>query len=472
MALAGRRPGLTIVMGLRSSASLARYKPPSLRFPVTSAVGFPGPVHRVRLRNGLDVILAPDVHSPTVSCWLWHHVGSVNEHPGITGVSHWVEHMMFQGSPHYRKGEIDRAIFAIGGTSNAFTDNDFTAYFATVPKEHLVVPLRIEADRLVDARMDSKDADRERAVILSEREGNENRPEFRVEEELHALAFRHHPYRWDPLGFAGDMARMPTAAVTEYYHRFYGPRNAVLVLTGGFDVRSTLAIVREKFGGIAAGGASTRVPSIEPPIRGPRRGDLRGPGSTALVEVGWPAPSLSDPRAAAAILLDQLLGGETSLFSPQPFWSRASEHPNSRLYRKLVRSGLAVRASSEYRPRLYPGLFTLEAQAAPNVPIARVEDVFRSDLRRFVLDGPSTREWADSRAIIARGARLAYEGSTRSGFRLGYFGINGNLRRERQLLDQVLRVDRATARAEAARLFSDDSSVTVRYEPTGGTPGE
>ena len=433
-----------------------------------SSTGFPGRVYRQRLANGLDVILAPDPQSPTVSSWVWYHVGSVNEHPGITGVSHWVEHMMFQGSPHYRKGEIDRAIFAIGGTSNAFTDNDFTAYFATVPKEHWAVPLRIESDRMVDARMEPKDSNRERVVILSEREGNENRPEFRVEEELHALAFRHHPYRWDPLGFAGDMAHMPTSAVADYYHRFYGPRNGLLVLTGGFDASAALRQIRSRFGRIESRGDPTRVSDAEPAIRGSRRGHLRGPGSTPLVEVGWRAPAFGDRRAAATMLLDQLLGGETSLFSPQPFWSRSTEHPNSLLYRKLVRAGLAVRASSDYRPRLYPGLFTLEAQAASRVAIETVEDALRAEVRRLRREGPSPAEWADARTIIARGAQLAYEGSTRSGFRLGFFGINGPLSRERELLRQVLRVSRSEARLEAERLFSEESSVTVRYEPTGG----
>jgi zinc protease len=450
--------------------SVARYKRGQLPPRVLPSIGFPGRLQRRRLPNGLDVILAPDSRSPTVSCWVWYHVGSVNEHPGITGVSHWVEHMMFQGSPHYRKGEIDRAIFAIGGASNAFTDNDFTAYFATVPKEHWEVPLRIESDRMVDARMEAKDSERERVVILSEREGNENRPEFRVEEELHALAFRQFPYRWDPLGFAGDMAHMPTSAVAEYYHRFYGPKNALLVLTGGFDPSLAIRQIRSRFGQIANGAASTDVSGSEPPIRGPRRGHLRGPGSTPLVEIGWRAPAFDDRRAAAAMILDQLLGGETALFSPQPFWSRSTEHPNSRLYRRLVRAGLAVRASSDYRPRVYPGLFTLEAQAASRVAIETVEDALRAEVLQLRKEGPGPAEWADARAIIARGARLAYEGSTRAGFRLGFFGINGPLGRERELLRQVLRVTRAEARAEAERLFSEESSVTVRYEPSGGHP--
>ncbi|MCI4353459.1 MAG: insulinase family protein [Thermoplasmata archaeon] len=432
-----------------------------------ASVGFPGSLQRVRLRNGLDVILAVDRRSPTVSVWVWYRVGSVNEHPGITGVSHWVEHMMFQGSPHFRKGEIDRAIFSVGGTSNAFTDNDFTAYFATVPKEHFEIPLRIELDRMVGARLDAGDSDRERDVILSEREGNENRPEFRVEEELHALAFRRHPYGWDPLGTVGDMARMPTSAVADYYHRYYGPRNALLVVAGGFEPRSTLGWIRNRFGRVRRVGSPTLVDAKEPAIRGPRRSQLAGPGSTPIVVIGWPAPAFSDPKAATALLLDQVLGGETSLFSPQPFWSRSSEHPNARLYRILVRTGLAVRASSDYRPRRYPGLFTLHAQASPRILIERVEEALQEEIRRLRREGPSSSEWADARAIIARGARLAYEGSTRAGFRLGFFGANGALARERVLLQQVLRVSRAEARKEARRLFSVESSVTVRYEPEG-----
>jgi zinc protease len=456
----------------RSTTPLDRYKPPPLPPRVPASVGFPGRVRRLRAPNGLDVILAPDPNSPTVSCWVWYHVGSVNEHPGITGVSHWVEHMMFQGSPHYRKGEIDRAIFAIGGTSNAFTDNDFTAYFATVPRQHWEVPLQIESDRMVSARMDPKDSDRERAVILSEREGNENRPEFRVEEELHALAFRQHPYRWDPLGFAGDMAHMPTAEVANYYHRYYGPRNALLVLTGGFDSGAAWRSILRRFGPIPSGGASTQVQATEPKIRGARRGHLHGPGSTPILEIGWPAPAFDDDRSAAVMLLDQILGGESSLFSPQPFWSRSIEHPDSRLYRALVRVGLAVRASSDYRPRLYPGLMTVEAQAAPQVSVDRVEEALRSEIRRLRQGGPTVREWSDARAIMARGARMAYEGSTRSGFRLGFFGINGSLRREGEMLRRALGVRRSELRSEADRLFSDEASVTVRFEPTGSPRGE
>ncbi|HKV89644.1 MAG TPA: pitrilysin family protein, partial [Thermoplasmata archaeon] len=187
---------------------------------------------RFRLSNGLDTILAPDPASPTASVWVWYRVGSKNEWPGVTGASHWVEHMLFQGSPHYAKGAIDRAVIEAGGTLNAFTDTDFTAYFATVPRERLGIPLSIEADRMTRALLADKEVERERTVIRSEREGDENWPEYRAEEELYQLGFRHHPYRWDPLGRREDIRSLTPAQLREYYHRFYGPKNAVLVVSG------------------------------------------------------------------------------------------------------------------------------------------------------------------------------------------------------------------------------------------------
>ena len=146
-----------------------------------SVAGVPRPpVTRFTLPNGLGVVLAPIPASPTASVWVWYRVGSKNERPGITGASHWVEHMLFEGSPRYAKGEMDRAVVSVGGELNAFTDTDFTAYLTTVPREHLDVPLDIESDRMTRALISDEEVARERTVIHSEREGAENWPEFRV----------------------------------------------------------------------------------------------------------------------------------------------------------------------------------------------------------------------------------------------------------------------------------------------------
>ena len=250
-------------------------------------------VHSFRLPNGLRVLLAPLDGSPTASVWVWYRVGSKNEHPGITGASHWVEHMLFEGSPRYPKGAIDLAVIRVGGELNAFTDSDFTAYFTTVPREHLSVPLDIESDRMTRALITDREVERERTIIHSEREGAENWPEFRVEEEAYALAFRVHPYRWDALGQREDIVRLTPEELREYYQRYLRTRNATLVVAGGFDVRKVAAEVRRKFSRLPASGEEVTVREVEP-ASGERRAELQGPGTTPYLQVGWRAPALDD----------------------------------------------------------------------------------------------------------------------------------------------------------------------------------
>jgi zinc protease len=414
------------------------------------------------------VILAPDPNAPTASVWVWYRVGSKNEWPGVTGASHWVEHMLFQGSPKYGKGAIDRAVVEAGGTLNAFTDTDFTAYFTTVPRDRLAIPLDIEADRMTRASLADAEVERERTVIRSEREGDENWPEYRVDEELYLLGFRHHPYRWDPLGRPEDILSLTPEQLRSYYRRFYGPRNAILVVAGGFDAGPVARDIRRRFGRLPATGDDPTVREREPEPRGERSAILRGPGTTPLVNLGWRAPAVDDPRTPAAVALDVLLGGETRLFSSGASWGRASEHPSARLYQGLVDTGIAVRATSEFRPRMHPSLFTVAIQAAPGVSFERIEAAVDREVRRLADDGPTARELHDVRTKVRRGSELAYEGASRAGFRLGYFATLGGEGFESQLLRQVLRVRSGEIQKRASELFRPERRITVRYAPTGG----
>ncbi len=432
------------------------------------------PTRTFRLPNGLTVMLAPEARSPTASVWVWYRVGSVNEQPGITGASHWVEHMLFEGSPRYGKGEIDRAVIRVGGTLNAFTDTDFTAYYTTVPREHLEVPLDIESDRMTRALITDAEVARERTVIFSEREGNENWPEFRVEEELYQLAFREHPYRWDALGRRADIERMSAEELRGYYRRFYGPRNAILVIAGGFAPAPVAAEVRRRFGSLPALGDPVGVRSVEPPIRGERRSELSGPGTTPYLQVGFPAPALEDPKTPSTIMLDAILGGETRLFATGSVWGRSSEHPASRLYRGLVDTGLAVRATSEWRARRYPSLFTVQAQATEHVGLDRLETAVLRLLERFADEGPRPAELEEIRVRIRRASALAYEGASRTGFRLGYFSVLQGPALEDEIFRALLRVRPREVRDRARELFAPERRLVVRYTPVhkgGGADG-
>jgi len=437
----------------------------------------PGGVRRPRVKsfvlsNGLRVLLAPVGSSPTVSVWVWYRVGSKNEHPGITGASHWVEHMLFEGSPHFPKGQVERSVLMVGGEINAFTDTDFTAYFTTVPKEHLSLPLDIESDRMTRAAITDEEVARERTVIHSEREGNENWPEFRVEEELFQLAFRVHPYRWEVLGRRRDIEQMTAEQLREYYRRFYGPKNAVLVVVGGFDARSTEQEVRRKFSHLPAWGDDVTVQDVEPPPSGERRSVLRGPGTTPYLQIGWRSPPLNDPRTPALLVVDTILGGESRVFSAGVGWRGRREHPTARLYRTLVEKGLAVRATSGWSPRVYPSLFTVQAQAAPGVALDRLEEGVERAVERLRRDGPTAREMADVKTRVRRGAALSYEGSTSTGFRIGYFSTLHSLDLEDELYDRLLRVSARAVRDAARTFLTTDARAVVRYEPTRGPSDE
>jgi zinc protease len=424
------------------------------------------------LSNGLRVVLAPLKDSPTASVWVWYQVGSKNEHPGITGASHWVEHMLFEGSPRYPKGAIDRAIIQVGGELNAFTDTDFTAYFSTVPRDHLSIPLDIESDRMTRALLEDAEVERERTVIHSEREGNENWPEFRVEEEVYQLAFRVHPYRWDALGRREDIEHLTPAELRTYYQRFYGTRNAALIVAGGFEPRSTAAEIRRRFSQLPPTGADVTVGDPEPAALGERRAELTGPGTTPYLQMAWRSPALDDPSTPATMLVDTILGGENRLFSAGSGWGRAGEHPSARLCRGLLETGMAVRATSEWRPRVYPGLFTIQAQATRGVSLDRLEPAIDRIVQRLCKEGPTALEMRDAQIRIRRGAALAYEGASRTGFRLGYFSMLHSPEFEDQLYARLLAVKGREVRDRARDLFRTETRVVVRYEPTGGAPDE
>ncbi|MGI0131202.1 MAG: M16 family metallopeptidase [Thermoplasmata archaeon] len=430
------------------------------------------PVDQFQLSNGLRVVLAAHPASPTASVWVWYRVGSKNEHPGITGASHWVEHMLFQGSPRYAKGAIDRAVVSVGGELNAFTDSDFTAYFSTVPRDRLDVPLDIESDRMTRALISDTEVERERTVIHSEREGNENWPEFRVEEELYQLGFRVHSYRWEVLGRRTDIQRLTPGELRDYYHHFYGTRNAVLVVAGGFDRRAVARDIRRRFSRLPASGGDVHVGDVEPAPRGERRAELSGPGTTPYLQIGWRSPALHDPETPATMVLDTILGGETRLFSAGAGWGRAGEHPAARLYRALVDTGLAVRATSEWRPREFPSLFTVQVQAAKRVSLDRLEAAVDRVIARLVRTGPTRTEMDDLRAKIRRGARLAYEGASRIGFRLGYFSVLRSIEFEDEIFGALLRVTANQVRERARSLFAAEARVVVRYTPVGGTDAD
>ena len=181
------------------------------------------------LPNGLTV-LTREVHTaPIATCWIWYKVGGRNERVGISGISHWCEHMLFKGTPTMPKGAFDATIARNGGTFNGFTWIDYTAYYETLPADRLDLGMAIEADRMVNSMFDPAEVASERTVIISEREGNENSPTFWLDEELRSTAFKVHPYRNGVIGWKSDLRAMTREDLYTHYKTYYAPNNAVLV---------------------------------------------------------------------------------------------------------------------------------------------------------------------------------------------------------------------------------------------------
>src|SRR5574341_526043 len=252
-------------------------------------------IKEAHLDNGLMVLLAPVRTAPVATFWLWYRVGSRNEVPGRTGISHWVEHMMFKGTPSLGKGEIMHLINRNGGVDNAFTWTDFTAYFETLPSDRIDLALRIESDRMVNSLFEPAEVTSERTVIISEREGAENEPRFWLGEEVQAAAFKVHPYHHDTIGWKSDLMTITRDDLYDHYKTHYAPNNAIVVAAGDFDPDGMFKKIEDAFGKIPRGREIPPMKIVEPPQEGERRVTVRRPGPTSYFHAAFHAPKAGDP---------------------------------------------------------------------------------------------------------------------------------------------------------------------------------
>jgi len=371
------------------------------------------------LDNGLTVLLLQNRRAPVTTFWVWYRVGSRNEVPGITGIAHWAEHMLFKGSEAFPKGQIDKLIARNGGMQNGFTWLDFTTFFETLPADRADLALRIEADRMAKALFDADEVALERSVIISERQGAENEPVFLLSEEVSAAAFRVHPYHHETIGDMCDLERISHEQLWHHYQTYYGPNNAIAVAVGDFDATQMLARIEETFGPIPARSDPPPVNRPEPPQRGERRVTLVGAGTTSYLQVAYRAPAASDPDFFPLAVLTTVLTGASgmNLFASSP------PNRSSRLYRALVETGLAANVSGSLAAMLDPYLYNIVATVRAGQTPAQVEAALDEQMDR-VLTEPISAEELES-AVKRTKAEFAYssESVTNQGYWLGYSSV-------------------------------------------------
>jgi zinc protease len=339
------------------------------------------------LPNGLKVLLVEDHRSPIVTIQVWYRVGSRNETPGATGLSHLLEHMMFKGTPAYGPRTYATLIEQAGGRDNAFTTQDHTAYFVNIAADKADLVLELEADRMRHLLLNPKDVDSERQVVMEERRTRtEDDPEGFLGEEVSALAFKAHPYRGPIIGWMEDLKRITVDELRAYYRTHYVPNNALLVAVGDFQAPAMLEKVARHFGSIPRGPDPPPVRAVEPPQTGERRVTVKKDAQLPVIYIGYHVPNYRSGDAYALELLSTIL----------------SQGRRSRLHQRLIyERRLALNAGGDYSDfSADPNLFWFWATPLPGQSVETVEAALMEEVERVKSDLVSEEELARAKNQI------------------------------------------------------------------------
>lgn len=343
-------------------------------------------VERHVLANGLVVLLHEDHTVPAVTFWQWYKVGSRDERPGITGISHYFEHMMFNGSPNVPPKMYDRILESNGGYSNAFTDRDMTAYYEDIASDRLETVLQLDSDRMRALTFEPEALASEIGVVKEERRLRTDNDIFgMLDEQLWAVAFNASPYRWPVIGWMGDLESIDRADMVEYFRAYYAPNNCVLVLAGDFESAAALALIKRYFEGIPRQTPAPPPQDSEPPQRGERRVDVHYPAQQVTFMVGYKMPAATHADLPALDVLASIL----------------SDGESSRLHQALVyEQQLALWAGARSPSMLAPNLFQLYCQLRPGQPAAAGLAAMDSVLARIRREGPGERELQKAKNLL------------------------------------------------------------------------
>ncbi|MDQ7841537.1 MAG: pitrilysin family protein [bacterium] len=425
-------------------------------------------VHATTLPNGLQVFIQESHAAPVATFWIWYRVGSRNEPSGYTGISHWVEHMLFKGTPAHPSGTLTRLIDRLGGRWNAFTWKDYTAYFEVMPVEHIGVAVRLEADRMQNTIFDPEVVAGERTVIISEREGAENYPAYYLREEVEALAFKVHPYRQPVIGWKGDLRAITRDDLYHHYRTYYRPSNAIAVAVGDFDPAQMAVLIAEAFGPVAPGGPIPAVRAEEPEQEGERRVVLRRPGgATALLQMAFHVPRAGHPDVPALLVLDGFLSGFKGVV---PF-DGGTGGRSSRLYRALVDGGLATEVGSGLTPSVDPTLFRIGATARSGVAAGALEAAVNREIARLHDEPADGAELA--RVKRQAQAQFVYlrDGVFRRAMALGMFEAVEWPQTTQSLIESVEGISSVDVTRVARTYLSDRRRTVGHYIPEDGPEG-
>ncbi len=409
------------------------------------------------LANGMQVVVVTNRRAPVVAHMVWYRVGAADDPPGRSGIAHFFEHLMFKGTDTVPPGEFSKFVARNGGTDNAFTSHDYTAYFQKVARDRLELVMRIEADRMRNLTLTDAEVLPERDVVLEERlSRTDNDPGSQLYEAARAALFLNHPYRIPIIGWKHEIEKLTTDDALAFYRRYYAPNNAILIVAGDVTLAELKPLAEKYYGVLKPGPAIVRERIREPPHLAPRRVELT---SKRVGQPSWSrtylAPSYAGAEgneAYALQVLAHLLGSGTT----------------TRLYRALVvEQGIAVSAGAWYSPDgLDYGTFGLSVSPRPGKDLAAASTALMAEIARLLKDGVTEAEVATAKKRMSARAIYARDSLSAAPNIIGRALTTGRRIEDVESWPERIRaVTRAEVEAAARKVLVDTGSVTSILRP-------
>ena len=418
------------------------------------------------LKNGLTILTKEIHHAALISHWIWYRVGSRNEIAGKTGISHWVEHMQFKGTLKYPINVLDAVISKVGGYWNAMTYLDWTTYYETLPADKVSIAIDLEADRMANSIFNQKETELERTVIISEREGNENEPMFRLSEATRSIAFDQHPYAQQVIGKMQDLHTISRDDLYNHYQQYYTPENAVLAIAGDFNTEDLIKELTQKYANIPAKDVSLHIKAKVTPENKIFKSDqitVEGPGDTVYVQISYRAPKATDDDFFALMVLDSLLTGPASL---SMFGGGSISNKTSRLYRKLVENDLSVNISGGLQATIDPFLYDILAITSPEKDVQLIIKSITEEIDS--IQNNSVSQVEIDRAIKQSKALFAYgsESITNQAFWMGYSSMFADHTWFGAFIDNLEKITKKRILSVAQKYLDPNHRIIGIYRPS------
>jgi len=405
------------------------------------------------LGNGMQMVVVPDKRAPVVTHMVWYRVGAADEPKGVSGIAHFLEHLMFKSTDKIPMGEFSKIVAKLGGQDNAFTGHDVTSYFQRISKDRLETVMGMEADRMVNLRLTEKEVLTERDVILEERRSRiENNPSAILDEQMDAALYYSHPYGIPVIGWEHEMAKLTQADAMSFYKRYYAPNNAILVVAGDVEANEVKALAEKTYGKIPATPNAVRDPRPQdPPHRTARRLVLKDPrAGKASFHRDYVAPSYTTARPGEAEALDILM-------------KIAADGPTSRLYKKLViEEQLASSAGGGYYGSGLDGTkISLYAVTADGVSLEKVETAVDATLDEIIKNGVTAAEL--ERAKNGYIAEYVYDNDNQNNMARRYgwsLAVGRTVKQIESWPDDIAKVTLEDVKKAAAQYLDQRRSVT------------